>query len=65
MSASWWRPWDTRWGEAHTCNTNKSSHKLPTGIQQTVNIFRKEHVYGYAILFLGVRVCLEGVCLDT
>ena len=46
-------------------DTNKSSHKLLTYIQQTVNIFTIEHVYRYATLLLGVRVCLGGVRIDT
>ena len=45
--------------------TNKSSHKPLTYIQQTVNIFTREHVYRYATLLLGVRVCLGGVRIDT
>ena len=45
--------------------TNNSSHKRPTYIQQTVNIFTIEHVYRYATLLLGVRVCLGGMRLDT
>ena len=46
-------------------HTNKSSHKPPTYIHQTVNIFTIEHVYRYATLLLGVRVCLGGVRIDT
>ena len=32
-------------------HTNKSSHKPPTYIQQTVTIFTIEHVYRHATLF--------------
>ena len=46
-------------------HTNKSSHKPITYIQQSVNIFTIEHVYRYAPLLLGVRVCLGGVCINT
>ena len=46
-------------------HTNKSSHKTLTYIQQTVNIFTIEHVYRYATLLVGVRVCLGGVRMDT
>ena len=45
--------------------TNKISHKPLTYIQQTVNILTIEHVYRYATLLLGVRVCLGGLCIDT
>ena len=45
--------------------TNKISHKPLTYIQQTVNILKKEHVYRYATLLLGVRLCLEGVRIDA
>ena len=45
--------------------TNKISHKPLTYIQQTVNILTIEHVYIYATLLLGVRVCLGGVRIDT
>ena len=45
--------------------TNKISHKPLTYIQQTVNILTIEHVYRYATLLLGARVCLGGVRADT
>ena len=45
--------------------TNKISHKPLTYTQQTVNILTIEHVYRYATLLLGVRVCLGGVRIDT
>ena len=45
--------------------TNKSSHKLLTYIQQTVNTFTIEHVCRYATLLLGARLCLGGMCIDT
>ena len=45
-------------------HTNRSSHKLLTYIQQTVNTFTIEHVYRYATLLLGDRVCLRGVRMD-
>ena len=45
--------------------TNKSSHKPPMYIQQTVNICTKEYVYIYVTLLLGVRVCLGGMRIDT
>ena len=44
--------------------TNKTSHKPLTYIQQTVNIFSIEHVYRYATLLLGVRVCLGNMRID-
>ena len=44
---------------------NKSSHKPLTYIRQTVNIFTVEHMYRYATLLLGVRVCLAGVRIHT
>ena len=40
--------------------TKESSHKPLTYIEQTVNIFTIEHVYRYATLLLGFRVCLWG-----
>ena len=40
--------------------TNTFPHKPVTYIQQTVNILTIEHVYRYATLLLGVRVCLWG-----
>ena len=43
----------------------KISHKPLTYIQQTVNILTIEHVYRYATLLLGVRVCLGGMRIDT
>ena len=46
-------------------HTKKSSHKLLTYIQQTVNIFTIEHVYRYATLLLCARVCLRGLRIDT
>ena len=46
-------------------HTNKSSHKPLMYIQHTVNIFSKAHVYRYATLLLGVRVCLGGVRTET
>ena len=46
-------------------HTNKNSHTPLTYIQQTVNIFTIEHVYTYATMLLGVRVCLGGVRIDT
>ena len=45
--------------------TNEISHKPLTYIQRTVNLLRIEHLYRYATLLLGVRVCLEGVRIDT
>ena len=45
--------------------TDQSSHKLLSYIQQAVNIFTIEHVYRYATLLLGVCVCLRGVRIDT
>ena len=45
--------------------TNKISHKPSTYIQKTVSILTIEHVYRYATLLLGVRVCLGGVRMDT
>ena len=45
--------------------TNKNLHKPLPYIQQTVNILTIEHVYRYATLLLGVRVCLGGVRIDT
>ena len=44
---------------------NKSSQRPLTCIQQTVNILTIEHVYRYATLLLGVRLCLRGVRTDT
>ena len=44
---------------------HKSSQKPLTYIQQMVNTFSIEHVYIYATLLLGVRVCLGGVCIVT
>ena len=40
-------------------------HKLLTYTQQTVSISTIEHVYRYATLLLGVRVCLGGVRINT
>ena len=45
--------------------TIKISNKPLTYIQQTVKILTIEHVYRYATLLLGVRVCLGGVRIDT
>ena len=45
--------------------TNKILLKPLTYILETVNILTKEHVYRYATLLLGVRVCLWGVRIDT
>ena len=45
--------------------THKVSHKPLTYIKQMVSILTIEHVYRYATLLLGVRVCLEGVHIDT
>ena len=50
-----------RFPHAHTHNI---SHKPLTYIHQTVNILTIEHVYRYATLLLGVRVCLGGVGID-
>ena len=52
-------------GAPHTYHTRKSFHKLLTHTQQTVSISTKEHVYRYATLVLGVRVCLGGVRIKT
>ena len=49
----------------HTYGTCKSFHKLLTYTQQTVSISTIEHVYRYATLLLGVRVCLGGVRINT
>ena len=38
---------------------------LHTYTQQTVSISTIEHVYRYATLLLGVRVCLGGVRKNT
>ena len=48
-------------------STRSRKQNLPqtTHIQQTVNILTIEHVYKYATLLLGVRVCLGGVRIDT
>ena len=46
-------------------HTDKSSHKLLTYIQQTVNRFTIEHLYRYATSLLDVRLCLGGVHIDT
>ena len=45
--------------------TNKTYLKPLTYIQRTVSILTKEHVYRYATLLLGVRVCLRRVRRDT
>ena len=52
-------------GGIHTYGTCKSFHKLLTYTQQTVRISTMEHLYRYATLLLGVRVCLEGVRINT
>ena len=52
-------------GALHTYGTCKSFHKLLTYTQQTVSISTIEHVYRYATLLLGVRVCLGGVRNNT
>ena len=52
-------------GALHTYGTCKSFHKLLTYTQQTVSISTIEHVYRYATLLLGVRVCLGGVRINT
>ena len=52
-------------GAPHTYHTRKSLHKLLTHTQQTVSISTTEHVYRYATLLLGVRVCLWGVRINT
>ena len=49
----------------HTYGTCKSFQKLLTYTQQTVSISTIEHVYRYATLLLGVRVCLGGVRINT
>ena len=46
-------------------HTHKMSHKPLTYIRQTVNMLTIEHVYRYATLLLGVRVCLRGVGINT
>ena len=46
-------------------HTHKISHKALMYIQQTVSILTIEHVYRYATLLLGVRVCVGGVGIDT
>ena len=40
---------------------SKSSHTPLRYMEQTVNTFTSEHLYRYATLLLGVRVCLRGV----
>ena len=52
-------------GVLHTYGTCKSFHKLLTYTQQTVSISRMKHVYRYATLLPGVRVCLGGVRINT
>ena len=52
-------------GALHTYATCKSFHKVLTYTQQTVSIPTIEHVYRYATLLLGVRVCLGGVRINT
>ena len=52
-------------GALHTYGTCKSFHKLLTYTQQTVSISTIEHVYRYATLLLGVRVCLGGVRINN
>ena len=47
----------------HT-HVNKSSHKPLTHIPPTINKFTIDHVYRYATLLLGFRVCLGGVRID-
>ena len=49
----------------HMYHTHKCCHKLPTDIQEMVNIFTIEHVYRYATLLLGVCVCFGAECIDN
>ena len=52
-------------GALHRYGTCKSFYKLLTYTQQTVSISTIKHVYRYATLLLGVRVCPGGVCINT